>query len=129
MKKRFAAAVWISAAVLLIALAAGILSMGRGGAWRNEDGETQEETSIVPDEPEKKEDAGEAWEKASHTPYGRYPEEVVYTLGKMSGSGNSNLPVHDTYEDNGYTRYLKEMLNIQNRDAFEMEDGSSMRKW
>ena len=57
--------------------------------------------------------------EAETTPFGRYPEEVVYTLGKMTGTNNSNMPKGDTYEDNAYTRYLKEKLNIQNKDVFE----------
>ena len=61
----------------------------------------------------------EQYEVASTTPFGKYPEEVIYTLGKMTSTNNSNLPKGDTYEDNAYTRYLKEMLNIQNIDAFE----------
>lgn len=33
------------------------------------------------------------------------------------------MPERDTYEDNVYTRYLRECLNIQNKDVFEaMED-------
>ena len=65
------------------------------------------------------------WEEAERTPLGKYPETVKYTLGKISGNNNSNLPVGDTYEDNAYTRYLKEVLNIQNEDVFELEtDGS-----
>ena len=47
------------------------------------------------------------WENAAHTPYGKYPELVTYTLGKIVGSNNANLPVKATYEDNAYTRYLK----------------------
>ena len=66
-----------------------------------------------------------AWEEAVHTPLGKYPETVEYTLGKISGANNSNLPVGDTYEDNAYTRYLREVLNIQNEDAFELEAGGS----
>lgn len=61
----------------------------------------------------------EKYEIACTTPFGKYPEEITYTLGKMTGSNNSNLPEGETYEDNVYTRYLKEMLNIQNQDAFE----------
>ncbi|SET62366.1 extracellular solute-binding protein [[Clostridium] polysaccharolyticum] len=57
--------------------------------------------------------------EAQTTPFGRYPEEVVYTLGKMTGANNSNMPKGDTYEDNAYTRYLKEKLNIQNENVFE----------
>ena len=59
------------------------------------------------------------WKTAQTTPFGRYPEEVTYTLGKMTGMNNSNLPKGDTYENNGYTRYLKKQLNIQNKDVFE----------
>lgn len=69
-------------------------------------------------------DREKSWEEAAHTPYGAYPETVYYTLGKISGRDNSNLPAGDTYEDNGYTRYLRKMLNIQNEDVFELEEGS-----
>lgn len=63
-----------------------------------------------------------AMEEAKTTPYGKYPEQITYTLAKMSAANNSNMPEGDTYEDNAYTRYLKEMLNIQNVDAFEEKD-------
>ena len=55
----------------------------------------------------------EQWE------YGKYPELVTYTLGKMTGANNSNLPKGETYENNAYTRYLREYFNIQNKDVFE----------
>ena len=48
----------------------------------------------------------EQWEYASTTPDGKYPELVTYTLGKMTGANNSNLPKGETYENNAYTRYL-----------------------
>ena len=65
----------------------------------------------------------QAWEEAKSTPYGKYPELITYTLGKMTGGNRSNMPEQDTYEDNVYTRYLRECLNIQNKDVFEaMED-------
>ena len=65
----------------------------------------------------------QAWEEAKTTPYGKYPELITYTLGKMIGGNRSNMPEQDTYEDNVYTRYLRECLNIQNEDVFEaMED-------
>lgn len=62
------------------------------------------------------------WEEAKTTPYRKYPELVTYTLGKMTGTNNSNMPEGDTYEDNVYTRYLMDLLNIQNTDAFEATD-------
>ncbi len=65
----------------------------------------------------------EDWKTAENSPYGKYPELVTYTLGQMSGANRSNLPPEDTYEDNAYTRYLKEMLNIQNKSIYlERED-------
>lgn len=64
-----------------------------------------------------------AWNEANTTPYGKYPELVTYTLGQMSGANNSNLPAGETYENNAYTRYLREMLNIQNKNIYmESED-------
>ena len=88
---------------------------------QNEDKEKQETGTAAADPTEEE----RMWEEASHTPLGKYPETVEYTLGKIAGSNNSNLPVGDTYEDNAYTRYLKEVLNIQNVDIFELEsDGS-----
>ena len=67
-------------------------------------------------------DSGQ-WKKASTTPYGKYPELVTYTLGQISGANNSNLPEGNTYEDNAYTRYLKEILNVQNKNTYmERED-------
>lgn len=68
------------------------------------------------------------WKIAETTPFGRYPEEVIYTLGKMTGMNNSNLPKGDTYEDNGYTRYLKKQLNIQNKDVFEAGENDNYQE-
>lgn len=58
-------------------------------------------------------------ELARTTPFARYPEQITYTLGKLIGSNNSNMPEGDTYTDNAYTRLLLSMLNIQNEDTFE----------
>lgn len=91
------------------------LVCGCGGDRQAED--LQKETSIQTEESRK------AWEEASSTPYGKYPELVTYTLGQMKGANNSNLPSGETYEDNAYTRYLREMLNIQNESVYmESED-------
>ena len=76
------------------------------------------ETNVGQDEKE----VAIQWEKAATTPYGKYPELITYTLGKQSGANNSNMPVGDTYENNAYTRYLMEKLNIKNVNAFEAMD-------
>ena len=52
--------------------------------------------------------------EAKTTPYGRYPETITYTLAKMTGVNNSNLPEGETYEDNAYTRLIREIINVQN---------------
>ena len=57
-------------------------------------------------------DKTKQYEEACSTPFGRYPETITYTLGKMTGVNNSNMPAGDTYENNAYTRYLKEKLNV-----------------
>ena len=67
-------------------------------------------------------DYEEEMEQAKITPYGKYPELITYSLGKMTGANNSNMPEGDTYEDNAYTRYLREFLNIQNKNMFEASD-------
>lgn len=61
----------------------------------------------------------EQLELASTTPFEKYPERITYTLGKEISTNNSNMPAGDTYEDNAYTRYLLEKLNIQNVNEFE----------
>ncbi|MBP5305302.1 MAG: hypothetical protein J6Z02_05580 [Lachnospiraceae bacterium] len=61
-------------------------------------------------------------QQAKTTPLGAYPETVTYTIGKMTGANNSNMPEGDTYEDNEYTRYIKKIINVQNVDAFEASE-------
>ena len=71
---------------------------------------------------ETKEEYEAALYTARTTPYGKYPVQLTYTLGKLSGANNSNLPDGETYENNAYTRLLNERLNVQNQDVFEAMD-------
>lgn len=108
------------AVLTAVVLAAGVVS----AALRYKAAGLEEGQETRPGQEERsRQEILEEWENACRTPYGKYPEEITYTLGKISGSNLSNLPVGETYEDNAYTRYLKQMLNIQNRDVFEIEDG------
>lgn len=66
--------------------------------------------------------AEEQLKLAKTTPLGKYPETISYTLGKQISVNNSNMPEGDTYENNAYTRYLLEKLNIKNINAFEAMD-------
>lgn len=61
-------------------------------------------------------------EQAQSSPYGAYPDEITYTLGKLTGANNSNMPEGDTYENNAYTRYIKSTINVQNKDMIEAMD-------
>lgn len=65
---------------------------------------------------------------AALTPFAPYEETVTYTLGKMTGLNNSNMPEGDTYENNAYTRYLKRKLNIQNIDVFEAAESDNFNE-
>jgi len=78
---------------------------------------TQSQSNILSDK-----SYDEQMECAMTTPYGKYPELITYTLGKMTSSNNSNMPEGDTYEDNAYTRYIKSCINTQNKDLFEQND-------
>lgn len=64
----------------------------------------------------------EAYREASSSPTVPYPETVTYTLAKMTAFGDSFMPEGDTYEDNAYTRFLKEFLNVQNEDVIEVSE-------
>lgn len=103
-------------------ISAGLAALLLGSCGKSEGQERTASKADVPaasrTEQEKKDSVQMV--EAIHTPYGKYPETVTYTLGKISGANHANLPVGATYEDNAYTQYLKKMLNIQNKDVFEL---------
>lgn len=49
---------------------------------------------------------------------GAYPEEITYTMGRKIVQ-NPRMPKGDTYENNAYTRYIKERLNAVCINEFE----------
>jgi putative aldouronate transport system substrate-binding protein len=62
------------------------------------------------------------WEAAANDPYGKYPELLTYTCGYVLTSPGTDY-ANDTTTDNAYTRYLKELLNVQNENMFEATAG------
>lgn len=60
------------------------------------------------------------WQEAQTTPLGKYPELVTYTIGRLGTQNRLGMPAEDTYENNNYTRYLRRILNVQNKDIFEL---------
>ncbi len=55
---------------------------------------------------------------AEDGPFGAYQETLRCGMGR-STIANPKFPEGDTYEDNAYTRYLKNRLNVQIVDDFE----------
>ena len=51
-------------------------------------------------------------------PFAAYENEIVVSMGRQTLQ-NPKLPEGDTYEDNAYTRWLKDELNIKIVDEFE----------
>lgn len=51
-------------------------------------------------------------------PMAKYEQPVVMNVGRQTGT-NARLPKGDTFENNAYTRTLKDQLNIVIKDAFE----------
>lgn len=49
---------------------------------------------------------------------GAYENTVVCTMGRRT-IANPKFPDGDTYENNAYTRYLKEKINVEVKDEFE----------
>lgn len=56
--------------------------------------------------------------KSAKGALGAYEENISCTVGR-STIANPKFPDGDTYEDNAYTRYLKERLNVEIKDEFE----------
>ena len=106
---------------LCLFLTVGLLAVSLSGCSQEESNKAPEISSEL----KTGEDLAAETEEAAHTPLSRYPETVTYTLGKIAGANHANLPVGATYEDNAYTGYLRQTLNIQNKDLFELEDGAT----
>lgn len=67
-----------------------------------------------------------ALKEARTTPYGKYPETIEYTLGKIAGNYQpleGTEYAGDTDINNAWTRYIKEKINAQNENLFEANDG------
>ncbi len=55
---------------------------------------------------------------AAQGPLGAYEETLICGMGR-STIANPKFPDNDSYENNAYTRYLKDVLNVEIRDDFE----------
>lgn len=71
-----------------------------------------------PVETENTDSKNEAKDTKSADPFGTYENEITVTVGRQTLQ-NPKMPEGDTYEDNAYTRWLKDRLNIKITDEFE----------
>ena len=100
--------------IFMAGIMAASMLAGCGGEKDSQENMTEEEKA--------------AWDEATNDPYGKYPETVTYTTGyNLTNQGADTLKgtayENDTTEDNAYTRYLKEVLNVQNENQFEALTG------
>lgn len=63
------------------------------------------------------EEAGK-YEVTPGDPFSAYKDEITVTMGRVT-TANPKLPAGDTYENNAYTRLVKDTFNAQITDQFE----------
>ena len=61
----------------------------------------------------------------ANDPFGKYAELVTLTTGLKISDKIAKLPNGDTAEDNEYTRYVKERLNIEIKGVWEAPTGDA----
>lgn len=99
------------AALLAVSMVIGVTGCGKTET-SSEDAKT---TTVAESEMSATE---KAMLEAKTTPFGKYPETVTYTMSKET-TAEASMAEGDTFENNGYTRYLLDKLNIQNSYVFE----------
>ncbi len=107
MKRKKILIAWL----LAFTLASGTIGCGKSGS---DEGNTKQ-NAVTGTEMSSSE---KAMQEAKTTPFGKYPETITYTMSKET-TAEARMADGDTYENNGYTRYLLDKLNIQNENVFE----------
>ncbi|WP_248927068.1 extracellular solute-binding protein [Paenibacillus hamazuiensis] len=60
---------------------------------------------------------------AAADPFGKYESTVTINIGKEINPSDKTLPPGDSSENNQYTRYVKEQLNIETKNAWQAATG------
>ncbi len=60
-------------------------------------------------------------------PYGKYEQTVTFTLGRAD-IANNQLPEGDTLENNAFTRYIKDKLNVEIKHAWVAQGDAYAQK-
>ncbi|MUG67944.1 MULTISPECIES: extracellular solute-binding protein [Paenibacillus] len=68
-------------------------------------------------------DGGGAVKEETPDPFGKYEETITLTYGKSVDATDKSLPVGDTPETNQYSRYVKDMLNIDTKVSWQAASG------
>lgn len=63
--------------------------------------------------------------QADGSPFGKYPEPVVYTIG---GTTVSKVPDGESYEDNKYTRYIADRVNVKPKFVWTVDPNTYDQK-
>ncbi|MCZ4141865.1 sugar ABC transporter substrate-binding protein, partial [Escherichia coli] len=63
------------------------------------------------------EEAGK-YEVTPGDPFSAYKDEITVTMGRVT-TANPKLPAGDTYENNAYTRLVKDTFNAKIKDQFK----------
>jgi putative aldouronate transport system substrate-binding protein len=103
----------IAMAVLLVTLSA----CSGGGGEGNSPAVSNNGATTAP------ETTGNGSEAAD--PFGKYAEPITLTYGKAVDPTDKSLPAGDTPENNQYSRYVKEQLNIDTKVSWQAASGTN----
>lgn len=92
----------VFAVLLAAAMALSFTACGDGTASSNDDAPSGGSSTAAP----------------VSDPMAPYADQLVVNIGRSTGT-NPRLPDGDTFEDNAYTRFVTEKLNIKIKNAFE----------
>lgn len=105
----------LTSALLIVSLA----SCGSSGVQAVESTEPtslQEEAELQATSPEGEAEGGAVWDA-----YSPYPETIAFTKARSKPSYDQGFTNNDSILDNPYTRYVKEVVNVQPELAWEVD--------
>ncbi|WP_438347673.1 extracellular solute-binding protein [Paenibacillus sp. FA6] len=71
---------------------------------------------------------GETVTQDPNDPFGKYSEAITINIGKEVDSADKSLPSGDTPENNTYTRYVKDKLNIETKIIWQAGVGKDYQQ-
>src|SRR5262245_25103745 len=105
--------VLIAMGLLLVVLSA--CSSNSGGGKHNAAGNGAGQTNS----------SGAAGGEQAADPFGKYPETITLSYGKEVDPTDKSLPAGDSPENNQYSRYVKDNLNIDTKVSWQAATGTN----